>query len=243
MIHCGRFTTSQIAKILGIFQIICAIIITAVGIGIVIKFREVDHTLQSDKSVPDTYIDNPWTTQYGAAIWMGLIMAIAGAFGCFADIKPHKSKYMYGTMFLNIIVVLAAILLLIFSHQTITWFDTCQYQYHVFHSHLMQVRDCSEDDKSTGNTMYWTVFVVSLLVIPITIMMLVLLGFSNSSLLEEMCQGTCFRKMVYKSKGPDSQVSYKTKNTHEFNKEMHVNNGGAQKKEQSMNYSQPAIYC
>ena len=113
----------------------------------------------------------------------------------------------YGTIFLNMAVVLAAVLLLIFSQNAISWYETCQYQYYATHTHLPLAKDCSPQDKSTGKTMYWVVFVTDLLVVPITIAMLILLGFSNSALMEEMCQGTCFRKMVYKAKGPDAQVS------------------------------------
>jgi len=76
MIHCGRFTTNQIVKILGIFQILSAIIITATGIGIVIKFRQVHHESDEDNSFPETYVDEPWTTKYGVAIWMGFIVSV-----------------------------------------------------------------------------------------------------------------------------------------------------------------------
>ena len=113
-------------------------------------------------------------------------------------------------MFINVIVVIAAILLLIFSHQTITWFDTCQYCYHVTHSHLLQTKDCTEEDKSTGHNMYWTVFVMCILIIPLTIIMLILLGFSHSALIEDICEGNCFRKMVYNAKGQgNTAVSWK----------------------------------
>ena len=113
----------------------------------------------------------------------------------------------YGTIFLNVIVIIAAIVLLIFSQDAISWYETCQYQYYASHTHLPLAKDCTDEDKSTGNKMYWVVFVTTLLVIPITVAMLILLAFSNSALMEEMCQGTCFRKMVYIAKGPDTQVS------------------------------------
>ena len=81
MIHCGRFTTSQIAKILGIFQIVAAIIITATGIGIVVKFRQVHHDEDKDTTIAEHYIDEPWQTKYAAAIWMGLIVSIFFSLG------------------------------------------------------------------------------------------------------------------------------------------------------------------
>lgn len=76
MILCGRYTTSQVAKRLGILQIIAAIIITATGIGIVVKFRQVHHDGDKDTTIAEHYINEPWQTKYGAAIWMGLIVSI-----------------------------------------------------------------------------------------------------------------------------------------------------------------------
>ena len=77
MIHCGRFTTNQITKILGIFQIVAAIIITATGIGIVTRFHQVHHDGDKDTTIAERYIDEPWQTKYGAAIWMGLVVSYA----------------------------------------------------------------------------------------------------------------------------------------------------------------------
>lgn len=238
MIHCGRLTTKQIIKILGIFQIIGAIIITAVGVAVVIKFIKVHHEAGTDTEFADAYIDMPWTTTYGAAIWMGLIMTIAGALGCFADVKPQKSKYTYATIFINVIVVIAAIMLLIFSHEAVTWFDTCKYTYHKTTTPVKLVNDCSSSDKSKGRQMYWTIFVVTLLQLPLTIAMLVLLVFANYILFDDICDGNCFRKMVYHAKGNgNTTVSFKTKNTHEFKKEMDV------PKQEPQEYSKPAVYC
>lgn len=76
MIHCGRLTTSQVIKILGIFQLVGAIVITAVGIGVVVTYIDIDHVKQSNTEIPDSYVDMHWTVTYGAAIWMGLIVSI-----------------------------------------------------------------------------------------------------------------------------------------------------------------------
>jgi hypothetical protein len=114
---------------------------------------------------------------------------------------------MYATIFFNILVVVGAILLLVFSLQTVAWFETCQYRYHVRTSRVLSTKDCTDKDKSMGTSMYLTVLVMAILVIPITLAMLVLLAFSHSALIEDLCEGNCFRKMVYNAKGPDASVS------------------------------------
>ena len=78
MIHCGRLTSSQIVKILGVFQLVGAIIITAVGIAIVVRFIEIDHVTKESTNADefaDSYIGMHWTVTYGAPIWMGLIVS------------------------------------------------------------------------------------------------------------------------------------------------------------------------
>ena len=75
MILCGRFTPAQFVKILGIVQVIIAIIVTSVGIAITVKFATVHHESGSAYEHALDYIDNPWTTKYGAGIWMGLVVS------------------------------------------------------------------------------------------------------------------------------------------------------------------------
>lgn len=95
-------------------------------------------------------------------------------------------------MVANAGVIIAAILLVVFSYDGVTWFDTCQYTYHKSTVSQKRVftRSCSTNDKSKGRQMYWTIFVVTLLMIPLTICMLIMIGIANKVLFED---GICDR--------------------------------------------------
>lgn len=62
-------------RIISIIQIFTAIIITGVGIGITVKFRQIHHENGTPYEQALEYINNPWTTVYAAGVWMGLIVS------------------------------------------------------------------------------------------------------------------------------------------------------------------------
>ena len=110
-------------------------------------------------------------------------------------------------MIINFIVIIAAILLDVFCYDAITWFDTCQYRYHKTISIHEFIRDCTADDKSKGIKMYWTIFVVTLLLIPLTVAIIIMVVITNRVLFQDGVGGNAFRSLVYKFKGNGNSVS------------------------------------
>lgn len=106
-------------------------------------------------------------------------------------------------MLANLFVIIAAILLVFYSRDAITWFDDdCKYKYHVSITTEVMTRDCSDNDKSKGKQMYLAIFVMTLLLIPLTIGMLGMITYVNRVLFEDgLFGGICFRRLIYKAKG------------------------------------------
>lgn len=121
----------------------------------------------------------------------------------------------------NVVVMVAGILLVIFCHDAITWFDTCQYTYHTTTTLTKLQRDCSANDKSKGQHMYWTIFVVTFLVLPLTIGMFVMIVYVNKVLFEDGIGGSCFRSIVYKAKG-NGKTSVTNTYTYKVSHKCHV---------------------
>ena len=78
MILLGKFSTAQVIKILGIVQCILAILATSMGIAMSVKFHKVKQEANTPYERAIDYIDNPWTTKYGAGIWIGLVVSLLG---------------------------------------------------------------------------------------------------------------------------------------------------------------------
>ena len=58
MIFCGRLNAGQIVKILGIVQVLTAIMVTSIGITITVKFAKVHHEAGSPYEYAIDYVDN-----------------------------------------------------------------------------------------------------------------------------------------------------------------------------------------
>ena len=78
MILFGKFSTAQVIKILGIVQCIMAILATSMGIAMSVKFHKIKQETHTPYEHAIDYIDNPWTTKYGAGIWIGLVVSLLG---------------------------------------------------------------------------------------------------------------------------------------------------------------------
>ena len=78
MILFGKFSTAQVIKILGIVQCILAILATSMGIAMSVKFHKIKQETHTPYEHAIDYIDNPWTTKYGAGIWIGLVVSLLG---------------------------------------------------------------------------------------------------------------------------------------------------------------------
>ena len=78
MILLGKFSTAQVIKILGIVQCILAILATSMGIAMSVKFHKIKQETHTPYEHAIDYIDNPWTTKYGAGIWIGLVVSLLG---------------------------------------------------------------------------------------------------------------------------------------------------------------------
>ena len=75
MILFGKVSTAQLIKILGIVQSILAILATSMGIAMSVKFHKIHQETNTPYEHAIDYIDNPWTTKYGAGIWIGLVVS------------------------------------------------------------------------------------------------------------------------------------------------------------------------
>ena len=78
MILFGKISTAQVIKILGIVQCILAILATSMGIAMSVKFHKIKQETHTPYERAIDYIDNPWTTKYGAGIWIGLVVSLLG---------------------------------------------------------------------------------------------------------------------------------------------------------------------
>ena len=78
MILFGKIGTTQVIKILGIVQCLLAILATSMGIAMSVKFHKIHHEANTPYEHAVDYIDNPWTTKYGAGIWIGLVVSFLG---------------------------------------------------------------------------------------------------------------------------------------------------------------------
>ena len=78
MILLGKISTTQVIKILGIVQCILAILATSMGIAMSVKFHKIKQETHTPYEHAIDYIDNPWTTKYGAGIWIGLVVSLLG---------------------------------------------------------------------------------------------------------------------------------------------------------------------
>ena len=78
MILFGKISTTQVIKILGIVQCILAILATSMGIAMSVKFHKIKQEANTPYERAIDYIDNPWTTKYGAGIWIGLVVSLLG---------------------------------------------------------------------------------------------------------------------------------------------------------------------
>ena len=78
MILLGKISTTQVIKILGIVQCILAILATSMGIAMSVKFHKIKQEANTPYERAIDYIDNPWTTKYGAGIWIGLVVSLLG---------------------------------------------------------------------------------------------------------------------------------------------------------------------
>lgn len=78
MILFGKISTAQVIKILGIVQCILAILATSMGIAMSVKFHKIKQEANTPYERAIDYIDNPWTTKYGAGIWIGLVVSLLG---------------------------------------------------------------------------------------------------------------------------------------------------------------------
>ena len=78
MILLGKISTTQVIKILGIVQCILAILATSMGIAMSVKFHKIKQEAHTPYQHAIDYIDNPWTTKYGAGIWIGLVVSLLG---------------------------------------------------------------------------------------------------------------------------------------------------------------------
>ena len=76
MILLGKISTTQVIKILGIVQCILAILATSMGIAMSVKFHKIKQETHTPYEHAIDYIDNPWTTKYGAGIWIGLVVSL-----------------------------------------------------------------------------------------------------------------------------------------------------------------------
>ena len=74
----GKISTTQVIKILGIVQCILAILATSMGIAMSVKFHKIKQEANTPYERAIDYIDNPWTTKYGAGIWIGLVVSLLG---------------------------------------------------------------------------------------------------------------------------------------------------------------------
>ena len=72
----GKISTTQVIKILGIVQCILAILATSMGIAMSVKFHKIKQETHTPYEHAIDYIDNPWTTKYGAGIWIGLVVSL-----------------------------------------------------------------------------------------------------------------------------------------------------------------------
>lgn len=216
MIIAGKITSGQLVKILGIIQCVLAIVVTSLGITITIKFAHVHHEKDTPYEHATKYVNNQWTTEYGAAIWMGLAMLVAGVVSSSADVKPEKSKLTYASIILNTTVAIFSVVLIVFSVDAISWYKDCQY-YYIQSNGTTGTNDCSSKDKSTGNDLYVALLVMVAIVLPISVATVIFSVMNNIVLFDDCCDGGCFRGLIYKFKGGGNPaVSFKTKNTHEF---------------------------
>ena len=78
MILLGKISTTQVIKILSIVQCILAILATSMGIAMSVKFHKIKQETHTPYEHAIDYIDNPWTTKYGAGIWIGLVVSLLG---------------------------------------------------------------------------------------------------------------------------------------------------------------------
>ena len=78
MLLFGKISTAQVIKILGIVQCILAILATSMGIAMSVKFHKIKQEAHTPYERAIDYIDNPWTTKYGAGIWIGLVVSLLG---------------------------------------------------------------------------------------------------------------------------------------------------------------------
>ncbi|XP_065666398.1 uncharacterized protein LOC100209175 isoform X3 [Hydra vulgaris] len=219
MIYCGFITTVRIIKIIGVLQIILATVATSIGIAITFKFRQVNQDTGNAYQIPIGYVETPWTTKYCAGVWIGLVMLVAGGFNSMSDVKPEKSKYIYASLVLNFVVAVFSIIIITYIGKALIWFKSCSYTYH--DGETIGTNSCSEQDKTTGASYYYTFLVTLILVIPLVIINNYLIFVANSVLFEGLCSGLCFRKIVYKYKDSKNRaISFKTKNTRVFDQEM-----------------------
>ncbi|XP_012564536.1 uncharacterized protein LOC100209175 isoform X2 [Hydra vulgaris] len=148
MIYCGFITTVRIIKIIGVLQIILAIVATSIGIAITFKFRQVNQDTDKVYQIPIGYVETPWTTKYCAGVWIGLVMLVAGGFNSMSDVKPEKSKYIYASLVLNFVVAVFSIIIITYIGKALIWFKSCSYTYH--DGETIGTNSCSEQDKTTG---------------------------------------------------------------------------------------------
>lgn len=79
--YCGNFRTmamsreSRIIRGLGIGHLILALLITAIGVTITVKFKDIHHEGGFYFEHALRYEGNPWTTTYGAGIFVGLLVS------------------------------------------------------------------------------------------------------------------------------------------------------------------------
>ena len=103
-------------------------------------------------------------------------------------------------MAFNILVVIFSIVLLPFLFNALNWYKDCKYTYFKPNAET-GIRDCSSHDKNLGNDFYIVLIVALILVLPVTIAMIILIVIANMVLFDGICDGGCYRQLIYRIKG------------------------------------------
>jgi len=197
---------SRVLILLGIFQIITALVITAVAITITAKFQKVDPNVSRKPwEIALSYSKNPWTTKYAGGVLVGLLTCIAGIFGLFVDLKPHKIKYKYYTLVLDVVVFVCDIVLIVYSIIAISWFDQCTY---IYTAAAYDIRQCPPQVKSTGKALYSAQIALLVINVIATCAIFVALVSNDKDLVRNFMPS----RIMYYLRG-------KGKITHDFNQE------------------------
>ena len=103
-------------------------------------------------------------------------------------------------MAFNILGVIFSIVLLPFLFNALNWYEDCKYTYLKSKTET-GIRDCSSHDKNMGNDFYIVLILALVLVLPVTIAMITLIIIANMVLFDGICDGRCYRQLIYKIKG------------------------------------------